>query len=121
MDHHRALRLIVLDGVGDIEALGHEEVDLTGTALPGATEGIGDVEVDLRAVEGAVAGIEGVLAPLALEPRAQRVPGLPPLLPAPDRFLRPSREPDGHPLKAEAGVELVNRLADPGPLVDDLL
>ena len=119
VDHHRALLAVV--GVGEVEALRHGEVDLAGAALPGAAQRIGDVEVDLRPVEGAVAGVERVLAVLALQRGAQRLLGLLPLLVAADRLLGPGRELDPHVLEAEPRVKLVDRLADPGHLADDLL
>ena len=74
VDHHRAVRRVVGAGVGEVEALGHLEVELAGAALPGAAERVGDVEVDLRPVEGAVAGVELVLAALALERLASAPP-----------------------------------------------
>ena len=79
------------------------------------------MEVDLRPVEGAVAGVELVLAALAVERLGQRRLGLGPLLLGAHRLLRPGRELDPHVLEAEARVELVDRLADVGDLVGDLL
>ena len=67
VDHHRPVGIVVGAGVGEVEALRHLEVELAGAALPGAAERVGDVEVDLRPVEGTVAGVQLVLAALAVE------------------------------------------------------
>ncbi|HZO05103.1 MAG TPA: hypothetical protein VFB52_01850, partial [Solirubrobacterales bacterium] len=79
------------------------------------------MEVDLRPVEGAVAGVQLVLAALAVERLFQRRLGLRPLLLGPHRLLGPGRELDFDVLEAKAGVELVDRLADRGDLVGDLV
>ncbi len=58
---------------------GHLVVELNRAALPLAADGVGDVEVDLRAVEGAVAGVERVGLPgrssASLQLRLGVVPG----------------------------------------------
>src|SRR3954452_17240830 len=64
MDHHRLVLYFVGAGVGQPEALGHRVVELDGAELPRAPERVGDVQVDLRPVEGAVALVDGVLEPL---------------------------------------------------------
>src|SRR3954454_11003667 len=107
--------------VGELEALGHLEVELAGAALPGATERVGDVEVDLGPVEGALAGTDVVLAPLTLERLAQRALRPLPLLIGSDRLLRARRELHPHVLEAEALIELVDAEADRVDLVGDLI
>ena len=58
VDHHRPVLLVVVADVGEIEALGRGVVELDGAGLPGAAQRVGHGEVDLGAVEGAVAGVE---------------------------------------------------------------
>ena len=58
VDHDRAVVLAVLADVGEVEALGRGVVELDRAELPLAADAVGDVEVDLRAVERAVAGLE---------------------------------------------------------------
>jgi len=63
VDGDGSLRLAVLVDVREIEPLGeHREVGLDGRHLPLASEGIVDVDVDLRRVEGPVLGLDGVVA-----------------------------------------------------------
>ena len=80
VDHHGAVLLPVLSHILQVEALGHLEVQLDGAALPGPAQGVGQVEVQLGAVEGAVAGVEDeVLAHLldgGLEGLLRKVPDL---------------------------------------------
>ena len=78
----------------EVEALGQVEVALDGRALPLAADGVGDLDVDLRPVEGAAALVHLVVPPLALERLDQ--PGrrlLPDLIRA-DRLVGPGREVD---------------------------
>ena len=48
----------VLADIFGIEALGQVEIALEGAALPFAADGVGQLEVEFRAIEGAVAGID---------------------------------------------------------------
>ncbi len=56
VQHHRHLAGVVLGDVFSAEALGHLEVDLHRAAGPGTSKRIPEVVVDLRAVDGAIAG-----------------------------------------------------------------
>ena len=58
VEHDRAVLGVVLADVGEVEALGRDVVELDGAQLPLAADAVGDVEVDLRAVERAVARLE---------------------------------------------------------------
>ena len=60
VDHHRTVFFTVLAGVGQVEPLGHLEVELDGAALPGASDRVLEVEVDLRPVEGAVPFVDDI-------------------------------------------------------------
>ena len=69
------MRRVVLADVREIEALGRHVVELDRAELPRAADGIGDVEVDLRAIERAVALLERVRLPRRLERGLQRALG----------------------------------------------
>ena len=58
---------------GDVEALGHLEVYLDSTALPGTTDAVMQVEVDLRAIEGTVALVDLVGTIQAVQSLTQSV------------------------------------------------
>ena len=58
VDHDGAVLLAVLAGVLQLEALRQLAVQLDGAALPGAAQGVGQMEVQLGAVEGAVALVD---------------------------------------------------------------
>ena len=72
VDHDRAVLGVVGPDVVQVEALRQLVVELNRGALPLAADGVGDVEVDLRAVERPVALVDGV----ALARRLQRPPQL---------------------------------------------
>src|SRR5699024_9609182 len=57
----------------DVEALGHLEVYLDGTALPGTADAVMQVEVDLRAIEGTVALVDLVGTIQAVQSLTQSV------------------------------------------------
>ena len=80
MDHRRPVLGVVGAGVRELELLGHVVVELDGAQLPRAADRVGHVEVDLRAVERAVALVQLVLEPAALERALERVLGLVPHL-----------------------------------------
>jgi len=58
VDHVGLVLLAVRPHVGEVEALGQVEVELDGSELPGAPEGVLDLHVDLRAVERAAALVD---------------------------------------------------------------
>ena len=111
VDHDRPMLFVVGPGVGDVEALGHGEVDLDGAALPGAAHDVADVKVDLGAVEGAVAGVEHVGERLAagallgVEHAREGALGALPHLVAADALLGPRAELDLDVAEAERGVD----------------
>ena len=60
VDHYRTVALIVCADVGEVKSLGQVHIKLDGTALPCSAEAIAYMEVDLRAVERAVAFIDDI-------------------------------------------------------------
>ena len=131
-DEHRMLG-VVRPHIGKAEPLRHLPVELDRAELPGAAEHVGDVQVDLRPVEGAFAGAEHVLDLVALERRLERALGEVPLLVAaelvvrPRRELRPRLEPEEPVEEAEivdAAVELrrdlLLRAEDVGVVLGDV-
>ena len=73
VDHDRAVFLSVLAHIFEVEALRQLEVELNGAALPRPADAVFKVEVDLRAVEGAVALVDLVFEPEPFERRPKRV------------------------------------------------
>jgi hypothetical protein len=78
VDDHRAVLGVVGADVAEVEALGRQVVELDRAELPLAADRVGDVEVDLRAVERAVAGLELVGQAGLLEGGLERGLGLVP-------------------------------------------
>ena len=60
VDHDRAVLLAVRAGVFQLKALGQLHVELDRAALPGTAEAVRQMEVELRAVERAVALVDDV-------------------------------------------------------------
>src|SRR5450759_1683889 len=118
---------VVGPGVRDVEALRHGEVDLDGAALPGAPHDVADVEVDLGAVEGAVAGVqhvgEGLAAGarLGVEHAGEGALGPLPHLVAADALVGPGAELDLDIAEAEGRVDVVHEAYDAADLVFELL
>ena len=54
VNHYRAMLLVILADISQIKTLGHYKVQLDGAALPGTADAVGQVEVQLGAVECAV-------------------------------------------------------------------
>src|SRR3546814_1314505 len=61
VQHDRTVLLAVLANIAGAEPLRQHEVDLEGAALPVAADGIAQHELQLRPIEGALAGIQAVL------------------------------------------------------------
>ena len=62
MQHDRPVLGAVLADIVGIQALGHHEIDLQRAALPVAADGVAQDELELRAIEGAFARVERVIA-----------------------------------------------------------
>ena len=109
MDHDGAVLLVVRAHVLQLKALGELGVELDGAALPGAAQGVGQVEVQLGAVEGTVALVDHVgLAHLG-DGLFQDVLVVLPLLHGADVILRHGGQLDLI-VQAKDGVHLVKEL-----------
>jgi hypothetical protein len=67
VNYHRTMLGVVGPDVLQVEALRHHVIELNRPALPYAAERVRDVEVDLRAIERAVACVNRVRLPGAVE------------------------------------------------------
>ena len=106
--------------VGELEALGHHVVELDGAELPRAADRVGHVQVDLRAVEGAVALVEVVLDAALVERALQRRLGAVPHLLGADPLRGPGGELQPR-LEAERVVDRVAEVQAAVDLLRDLL
>ena len=120
VDHVRRVLLVVGAHVGEPEAGRHLRVELDRAHLPRAAEHVGHVQVDLRAVEGAVALVDRVRDPAPLERGAQRALGEVPLLVGAELVLGPRGELEAR-LDAEELVEVGREVERGEDLVLDLL
>src|SRR5438874_1229013 len=85
---------VVLADVPELESLRRVVVELDGAELPAAAEEVGDVEVDLRTIERAVAGLDLVRRAGRLERFAQRALGAVPECVVTETDRRTCRESD---------------------------
>ena len=58
VQHDRPVLAAVFADIGQVEALGQDEVALNGGALPGALQAVVELEVDFRAVKSAIALVD---------------------------------------------------------------
>ena len=84
VQHHRPVLGAVLADIVGVQPLRQDEVDLQRAALPVAADRVAQHELELRAVEGALAGVERAL-------EAGRAHGLPQAPPRPGPRPRPRR------------------------------
>ena len=117
MNHHGPVLLAVLAGVLQLEALGELAVQLDGAALPGAAQGVGQVEVQLGSVEGAVTLVDDKLLAHGGDGGFQDVLIALPLLHGADVVLGHGGQLDGV-AQAEDGVHLVK---EPDGLLNHVL
>ena len=121
VQHHRPVPRTVLADIGGVEALGQHVVELQRAALPGAADGVLEVELELRAIEGALALGEDRSrsrwrrahrpAPSRRGPRSRRAAEL----------VRPRRELDDDVGQAHVAVDRAKRSTKRLGLVEDLV
>src|ERR1700761_9270978 len=87
MPHDRVLSLTVLVHVLGAQALGHHEIDLHGANLPGATDRVLHVVLDLGTVEGTLTRQLLPAHPGGTQRRAQGILGAVPDLVAADALV----------------------------------
>ena len=121
MEHHRSVLAAVLADVGRPQPLRQVEVHLEGAALPVTSDRVAQDELELGAVEGPLAGIDGEVEPGGFDRRPERRLGPVPDLVRSDPPFRPVGELDVHVLEAEITVDAQDELAHPPALVGDLL
>ena len=121
MHHHRLVRLAVLGDVLELEPRRVVEVHLDGRALPGPVERVLDLDVDLGAVEDALAGVDHVRQAARLERLAQGLRRDLPLLVAAARLLRLRREVDVVAVEAEGAEDVRREVEHPQDLVLELV
>src|SRR4051812_15976558 len=72
VNDYRTVRGVVLTDIGQLEAFRRCVVELNCAELPGAPDGVSDVEVDLRSIERAITSLECVALSRCFERGAQR-------------------------------------------------
>ena len=120
MQHERRRLGVLGSAVGQAEARGEVEVDLDRRALPRAADGVLELDVDLGAVEGAVALVDLEVDAALLQRLDQRVGGNLPVLVLADRLLG-TRGDLGGVLEAEDAHHVVDEIEHADDLVVDLL
>ena len=120
MDHNRALTAAVLGDVIQAKVERHLEVELNRAALPGASQAVAQVEVDLRAVERAVALVDDIRHVELLQRLNQAVGRRLPILIAAHAVLRAGGKLD-EVIKAELAVHLIDEADHADDLVGDLV
>ena len=122
MDHDRARDRVVLPGrVGEVESLRQREVDLDRRELPVAPDRIGEMEVDLRAVERSFALRNIVRIPPSIERAPQGVGGVGPHLLVADRLPRLGRQLDPRISEAQGTMDVDGQFHHADDLVDELV
>src|SRR5215467_463310 len=111
---------VVLADVSEVESLSGQVVELNGSELPFAADAVGNVEVDLRPVEGTVAGSDLVgqveLFEQVLENPLEAIPeGI-----VPEPYLRPGRKLR-RVLQVDRLVDPIHQPNEAANLVADLL
>ena len=120
MDHDRTLTASVLGDILQAEVERHLEVQLNRAALPGASEAVAQMEVNLRAVERAVALVDDIRHLQLLQRLNQAVGRCLPVLVAAHAVLRTGGQLD-EILKSELAVHLIDQIDDADDLVRNLI
>ena len=126
MEHDRPVPLAILADIGGVEPVGQDRVRLHRADLPGAADRVGQMEFELRRVEGAFtrqflpAELRRVAARRG-DRVAQRLFGPVPHLVAAEALLGPQRQLDRIIGEAEILVDPVEQVAEHPNLLDDLV
>jgi hypothetical protein len=121
MDHDRAVTLVVLARVLHIEPFREREVALDGRQLPQPSDRVPEVEVDLRAVEGALAFGLRVRQAVAFQSGYERLRGASRHLGLEDRLPGEGRQVDDGIAEPERPVDLERQVEHRQDLVHQLV
>jgi hypothetical protein len=121
VQHHRRLSATVRGDVFGIEPGRKLHVHLKGAALPLASDGVAQYEIQLGAVERAVARVQHRLDPGADAGLPQGVLGLIPLRIAADAYRGPIGEPHRELREPEVAVDHRQQFDEARTLAGDLL
>ena len=119
VNHNRALAAAVHIDVLQVEVQRHLEVQLNRAALPGTAEAVAQVEVNLRAVERAVALVDDVGHTELFQRGFEAVGRILPVLVRTHRIRRTGGQFD-EIIEAELGVHLIDEVHDAGDFVRNL-
>ena len=120
VDHNRTMTLVISTDVLSFKALRKLEVELNGSALPGTSDGILKVEVDLGTVEGTVALVYNVLKAELVKSFSQAVGCHFPIFLATHAVFGSGGKLNVI-FESELGVNLVNKTNDALDLACDLI
>src|SRR6266542_673405 len=112
VQHDRRVALAILADIAGAEPFRHLKIELQGAALPVAPEGVAQHEFELWAVEGALAGVEGIGQPGALDCVAQTFFGAVPDRVAADPRWRPVGEFDRDVREAEVAIDREQQMTE---------
>ena len=107
--------------VGQVEPMGQVEVELHRGALPGAAQGVGDVDVNLGSVERSTAFIHGERQTPILQRALQRFGGVLPHLWVANVLLGPGGQRDGIIFEPECVQQFEGQFQDPAHLIFHLV
>ena len=120
VDHVGAVLLAIRADIRHVEAFGQVEVELDGTGLPFTAKSVLDLQVDLRAVEGAAAFIHFAIDAFRLDGVLKGVHGLRPHVVVADGFRGARRQISLHILESEALPHIHAEAEDFADFVFDL-
>ena len=119
--HQRIMLLAIRANVGRVEPLRHARVELERTALPGAADRIGQMELELGAVKGALAFEHRIVEPGFLERPFEVGLGAVPFRVAADALVGSGRELHLVIGKTEVAINQVEQRAERLGLADQLV
>ncbi len=121
MQHCGLMQLAVAPHVAQAESARHRHVDLDRREGPGAAEHVPEIGLDLRRVEGGLAGLDPAMEARAFDGGDQRLLGDVPIRQLAEELLGARRDRHLDPVDAELLVDLGGHLEEAVDLVRDLL
>src|SRR5574341_344263 len=120
VNHEGPMRPVIVPDIGDVETLRQVEVELDGRALPGPTEGILHLQVDLRPIEGTTPLLDLIPESRTVGRPAQRHGRLVPQGRVPNRLVGSGCDKGLVLLEAECAQEEQAEIDGPGDLFHHL-